>query len=272
MKRVLIIVLAMALCGLEAQAQMQRQRPEIGGVSVGIKGGVNFPRMLYLHNETMSQTDQGILVKPVAGVYADIPLNRWMSVAPEIMYVERGTSMTYQHHSGSTVNYDMHLKYADVRLPLELRWPMKSVAQPYAVVGAEVGLCLGDSIRMKRTAPIAFDESVAVGLANMNPLHVGVFGGVGIRNRMAVGQRDLILKVAATYHLGLLDSYSPMEKDGMAQAQNVNAYQVVGQRLPEGLELTVGAALSLHRHRDACSSFLGDRYRRRGSSRHLFGY
>ena len=104
-------------------------------------------------------------------------------------------------------------------------------------------------------------------------IHAGAFAGAGIRSRIGLGGRHILLKLSASAHQGLLDSYSAAEKEGSIPAANVNAYQVTGWRLPQGLEVCLGIAIPLEKHMDdACATFSNDRYRRHGKGRHLFGF
>jgi hypothetical protein len=276
MRKIWIILLTLAVFHVEAQAQTRRNNRkeyEKQWICVGIKGGVGVSRMLYWHNEALRRLPQDMILHPTAGVFADIPLGKYLSIAPEAMYVIRGTSMSYQHYSGADVNYNMDLRYVDLRLPVELRWPIRPWLQPYVTLGGEVGVCLGDSIHMDRTATAtngngALDLTFAVSRANMALIHGGAFAGLGIRCKIEIGGRDLLLKLAASYHQGLVDTYSAMEKKNLSTAANVNAYQVTGSRLPQGLELTLGVAVSLKSlGKDACATFSHDRNRRRGHGR-----
>lgn len=265
---------------MEARAQMgrnSRKQLENQWISVGLKGGVGVSQMLYWRNEALSRLPQDTILSPVAGLFADIPLGSVLSVAPEVMYVGHSVGMSYQHYSGAYVDYTMRLKHIDLRIPVELRWPIVQWFQPYLTVGVEGGICLGDSIGMVRTAPsaygnIALNTSIAVGKANMSLFHAGAMAGVGIRSKVEVGRRDMILKLAVSYHQGLTDTYSAMEKQGSSTAANVNAYHITGSRLPQGLELTLGIGLSLKSHgKDACATFARDRNRRRSHGQ-VFGF
>ena len=132
---------------------------------------------------------------------------------------------------------------------------------------------LGGQIHIDRTTPIQLDQTIDVGDANMNLIHAGAFAGLGIRSRIGLGSRHILLKLGASMHQGLLDNYGMAEKEGSASAINVNAYQVTGWRLPQGLEVTLGVAIPLEKHlEDACAAFANDRYRRKGNRGHLFGY
>lgn len=273
MKRFWVILLALAAFQLTAQAQSIPKKTENQWICVGAKGGINLPRMLYWHNEALGQLPQDMLLGPTVGLFADLPLGKVFAVAPEVMFVQRGTGLKYLHFSGSQVHYTLNASFADLRLPMEIRWPIVPAFQPYVAFGAEVGLRLGGKIVMTRTEPIPLNDTVEIGNANMGLVHAGAFAGVGIRSRIELYHRDLLLKLGVSYHQGFIDTYSPMEKKGEAEAINVNAYHVVGNRLPQGLEVTLGVALSLKsRGDDSCAAFSRDRYRRHGNGRKTFGF
>lgn len=274
MKRYLIIIGFLLVLSPFAMGQMYSGKAqEKEHVAIGIKGGVNMPRMYYYNNKALQQLPQKDTITLTGGLFVDIPLGSYFSLAPEAVYVERGTDMTYEHRSGAQVHYSIKASYADFRLPLEMRIPIKPYLQPYLVVGAEAGMRLFGKIHLDRTAPIELDETIDVGDANLNLIHAGAFAGVGIRSLIGVGSRHILLKLGATVHQGLLDSYGAAEKEGSVSAVNVNAYQITGQRLPQGLEVTLGIAIPLEKHLDdACATFAKDRYRRHGNRGHLFGY
>ena len=136
-----------------------------------------------------------------------------------------------------------------------------------------MGMRLFGQIQMQRTAPVELNDTINVGKANMGLIHAGVFAGLGIRSKFNIGSMSMIVKLNASYHQGVVDTYSQKEKNGSAQSINVNAYQITGSRLPRGIEATLGIAIPLEKpQEDACSTFSKDRYRRRGNRSHLFGY
>ena len=272
MKRVQLIILLL-VSGLVSFGQMSSNKPVDKTVSLGLKGGVNVPRMLYFQNEPMSRLDQDFIFTPTGGLFVDIPLGENVVFAPEAMYVQRGTDMSYEHRSGAQVHYTMSASYADLRLPLELRVPVNKYFQPYLVVGAEGGMRLFGKIHMDRTDPIAMDETIDVGDANLALIHAGALAGVGVRSQVNIGAQEILLKLSVKAHQGLLDSYAPGEKDGNSDALNVNAYHITGYRLPQGLEACLSIGIPLKsRMDDACATFAKDRYRRHGNRRHLFGF
>ena len=273
MKRYLIIILLFVFAGGVSFAQSGNNLPVEKSVSIGLKGGVNLPRMYYFNNKALQQLPQAFTFTPMGGLFVDIPMGNVLALSPEVVYLQRGTDISYEHYSGSKVHYTMSVHFADFRLPLEIRLPIRPYFQPYLSVGAEAGMRLGGQIHIDRTAPIELDQTIDVGDANMNLIHAGAFTGLGIRSRINLGGRHLLLKLGASVHQGLLDNYGAAEKEGSVPAVNVNAYQVTGWRLPQGLEVTLGVAIPLEKHlEDACATFAKDRYRRHGKRGHLFGY
>lgn len=273
MKKLLLFLgLLMSING-SIFAQMSSSQPFDKTISLGLKGGINMPRMWYFNNAAMSQLPQNDTLTLMGGLFLDIPLNETMSFVPEVAYVQRGTDMRYVHRTGAQVHYKISVAYVDLRLPVEFYWPIKPYFQPYLVAGAEVGSRLFGEIHMDRTDPIAMNSTLPVDSSNMFLIHAGAFAGAGVRSRINLGAMEVMLKLSVSFHQGFVDSYSPYEKNGMAQAQNVNAYQITGWRLPQGLEVTLGVAIPLKpRLKDACASFANDRYRRHGNRGHLFGY
>ena len=271
-KHICVLVILLGMSAL-ATAQMGQSNLKKDPVAIGVKGGLNMPQMWYFQNEALGRLDQNMYFTPTGGLFVEIPVGNAGIVAPEAMYVQRGTDIEYEHFSHTQVHYTMNVSYVDLRLPFELRLPVKPYFQPYVVAGAEAGMRLFGEIHITRTQPVELDETVEVGDANMSLIHAGAFAGVGIRSRFNLGAMGMVMKLSASYHQGFLDSYSAMEHDGTAGSVNVNAYQITGSRLPRGIEATLGIAIPLEkRGEDACASFSHDRYRRHGSRGRWFGF
>lgn len=272
MKKYLFVILLVGIVGV-SQAQTKNKQTEEKAIAIGIKGGLNVPRMYYYNNEALQQLPQTLVFTPMGGLFVDIPLGRILALAPEAVYLQRGTDIRYEHRSGANVYYAIAVNYVDLRLPLELRWPIRPYFQPYLTVGAEGGYRLGGQIHIDRTAPVELDETIDVGNANMSLIHAGAFAGLGIRSRIPMGSRHLLIKLSATAHQGFLDTYGDAEKEEKVPAVNVNAYKVTGARLPQGLEVTLGIAIPLEKAPDdPCSTFSKDRRWFKHSRRGYYGY
>ena len=276
MKKYILIVCAICFFSIGTMGQMTRNTPVDKTFAVGLKGGVNMPRMYYFNNPALKRLPQSLVFTPMGGVYLDIPITDAVNLSPEVMYVKRGTDMKYVHaNSGAQVHYSISTSYVDLRLPLELIWGLKPYFQPFVTVGAETGMCMFGKIQLERTAPTAFNDTIAIAVdsANMSLIHAGVFAGLGFRSKVNIWYQDVLLKFTVAFHQGVVDSYSPYEKNGVANAVNVHAYQITGQRWPQGLEVTLGVSIPLESgFYDACSTFSRDRNRRRSSRGHLFGF
>ena len=315
MKKCILILGIFCLCCTGMMGQMTHNKPVDKTFAVGLKGGVNLPRMYYYQNPVLMRLPQSNIFTPIGGVFLDVPLTRSIVISPELTYVQRGTDIKYVHqNTEANVHYSISASYIDLRLPLEMCWEIKPYFQPYLLVGAEVGLCMFGKIHIDRDGALDFhpddldvsssnmsliqagdsiinvlgDSTISSIQAkelinevltavfngsNMSLVHAGAFAGVGFRSRVNIANQEVLLKFNVAFHQGFLDSYSYYEKNGTSQAVNVNAYQITGNRLPQGLEITVGIAIPLDDgFYDACSSFSNDRYRRHGNRGHLFGY
>lgn len=269
MKKYIFVLFVLFGTSFLTLAQTGRREKKENG-SIGIKAGLNLPRMMYVDNPSLAQLKQSLVLTPMGGVFFEIPAGEIFVIAPEFMYIQRGTKVKYEHFSGSKITYSMNASYADFRLPFEFRWPIKKkMIQPFIFFGGEVGMRLFGKIHIDRTAPVELSQSIDVGDANLNLLHAGAFAGIGVRSRLD----RMILKFSASYHAGFIDSYSQMEHNGTANPVNVNAYQISGFRLPHGVEITLGVAIPFDKKADdACSTFAKDRYGRRGGRSGIFGY
>lgn len=273
MKKLCLIIGLLFSLSIVSQAQTSRNSQKKEPLAVGIKGGLNMPRMFYMGNASLSQLKQKMNLTPTGGLFVEIPVGSVLMIAPEVMYVQRGTDIEYEHFSGTKVHYAMNVSYVDLRLPFELRWAIKPFVQPYLVLGAEGGMRMFGQIHIQRTAPVEMNETIDVGDANMNLVYAGIFAGLGVRSRFDIGLLGMVVKLSASYHQGFLDTYSVKEKEGLAQPVNVNAYQITGSRLPRGIEVTLGIAIPLEsKPDDACASFSKDRRWVKHSKRGYFGY
>lgn len=253
-----IIVMAFVLPGY-CFSQIGNRNTE--SVAIGVKGGVALPGMSY-SDKYLSELEQDAFFAPVGGLFVSVPLGDIVSIAPEVMYANRGVKMHYTHLSNATVHYSIASKYVDLRIPVQARLQVSELFQPYAFAGAEAGYLLGGQIHISRSIPIVMDETIDIGKANMAPYHVGAFAGLGIRSDIDFGSLTLSVRLEASYHQGFLDSYSEMEHAETAAPVNINAYNLSGKRMPKGMELglSIGLPLRFDNSDDACSTFT-DRYR-----------
>lgn len=259
MKRLAMLVFCVLfpfLAVSQRRGELPKQR-----ISFGIKGGVNWASMRFTDRH-LGDLPQKKVLRLVGGLFVDLPVTNWFSIAPELVYVERGMKTVYTHYSGYDVDYSISSRYVDFRLPLLVGVNVTSWLQPYLVVGGNVGYLLGGEIHLQQTGLPNPDLIVNLGKANMKPLYLGAFGGLGIRFFHDVNGQRAHLRVEATYHREFLDTFSEMEHNDVAHPENVNAYNINGKRFPQGIEITVGVTIPLMPDKmDACYNFSRNKWR-----------
>ena len=249
------------LCLVAASIWALGQQRTSNQVSLGIKGGVNFAGMTYT-DWHLSELPQQMPIRPVGGIFVDIPLSKHIGLAPEVMYVERGMKTAYFHYSNYEVQYEIHSRYVDLRLPFLAGINITSWMQPYLVAGLDVGWLLGGNIHLRQLGFPDPDTTIMIGKANMRSLYFGAFGGLGIRFFREINGQKTQLKIDATYNFDFVDTFTDMEHSDEAQPINVNAYNITGKRFPKGIEITVGITIPLRSGEDdACYSFSKNRWK-----------
>lgn len=268
-KRFAIIVMALLLSTI-GYSQIGSRNAE--SVAIGIKGGLALPGMAYT-DKHLSELTQKSYIVPIGGIFVDVPIGGIVSIAPEVMWVNRGVKMQYTHFSGASVHYSIASQYVDLRIPVLVRVKVAEGFQPYVFAGAEAGYLLGGQIHIGRTVPITVDETINIGKANMAPYHIGAYVGLGIRSDIDCGSNTLSVRFEASYHHGFVDSYSEMEHAETAVPVNINAYNITGKRMPKGLEIGLGVGIPLHfdNSDDACSTFT-NKYRPKHRKGVLYGF
>lgn len=250
MKRLSVIFVSLLV---SQWAFAQRINPAyVDKMTIGFKAGVNLPGMLYT-DKHLSVLPQQTVIRPVGGLYLDIPLTHQLSIAPEVAYVERGMKTSYIHSSGNEITYSIHSRYVDLRVPLNYRFHVMHWFLPYLTVGVDAGYLLGGNIDLHQPGLPRPEASILIGKANMFPWYLGAFGGVGVHFQFWLGQQLSHFVFNATYNFDFLDSFTEMEHADAAVPVNVNAYNTTGKRFPKGIEITVGFAIPISPDKnDAC--------------------
>ena len=83
---------------------------------------------------------------------------------------------------------------------------------------------------------------------------MGALVGAGFRVNIPFPHFTMVLKLDATYNLGLSDTFSKQEHDETAVPTNVHAYNHQGARYLRGLELNIGIGITPAK-RSICDQF-----------------
>ena len=276
MKKLLLILIAvMCSCSLMAQygSTSHSTRKAVG---IGLKGGLGLPSYAYFGDADKSALGYDSImnrIKPLYGVFVEIPIGDHFYVSPEVSLVNRGDARLYESSVWNTmVRYQASVSYLELRVPVSMVLPVGEVVQPYVFAAPTFGLALpmGDITLQSFDNPQSINHSVAIDSSNMAPYDLGLTAGVGMRFNMDFSRFSLVVKLEAAYSHGLLDTYSVAEHNDQAPAANVNAYNVIGQRLNRGFECALSIVLPLKfAPGDACSNWSKDVYPkgRRGQPR-----
>ena len=251
-KYIIVILLIINVINLAAQ---NRKAPYKDDIYLGIKGGVNLASMKFT-DKNLSSLPQNNAFRLLGGVFIDIPLTQIIGIAPEFAFVQRGMSTKYTHSSGIDVQYKINSNYVDFRLPVLFRFSVNPWCSPYLVGGVDAGYLLGGDITLKQEGMPIPEASVAIGEANMSPLYLGAFGGIGCSLYTTGTKRNVQFKLEAVYNHGFLDTFSDKEKDESATPVNVNAYNHTGKRFQNGIEISLSVCISLKKApNDACAGW-----------------
>ena len=75
-KYLIVILLCVVFCGASYAQMGNNSQPMEKSVSIGLKGGVNMPRMYYFNNEALQQLPQAFAFTPMGGLFVDIPMGQ----------------------------------------------------------------------------------------------------------------------------------------------------------------------------------------------------
>lgn len=237
MKRLLLISSLLFCMSIMAQNRTEEDVPScLDKISVGIKGGMNFPSMIY-SSAKMKPYDSDVYANGLFGVYAEIGLGKRadFSVRPELIFLRGGQKIKSQG-----VDYSLDIKYMDIRLPFVYTYKSWRTVQPYAFVAPAVGFAYGGKIRLD-------DEwKTPVSDANVAPVHFAVLAGVGAKFPVHI-QNVHYFTVGAevSYNMGLTDTYSGDELDHKSHGLNQDPYSVSGTRKNRSFEAAVTLSVPL---------------------------
>ena len=283
MKNTILAILVFVLVGVaSAQQHDNQQRGE--KVAIGIKVGGNLPSYLYTGNEELNALDYDTLLKrvrPMLGLQVEIPLlGGVIYVAPEVLLAQRGDSRLFRSVPlDALVRYQARVNYLEARLPISIAIPVSKSFKPYVFAAPSFGLALpslgplASEIRQYTfDHPQSMNNVVAVDSSNMAPYDYGVTLGGGLRFNINFTSFSMVVKLEGGYYIGFRDTYSAKEHNDQAQAVNVNAYNVTGQRRNRGIEAALTIAIPLDFHPEEDCFYWADMEKHKNKNRGLYGF
>lgn len=244
-KPISILLIAFLFIGSTAQAQFRKPLQSYNRTSttearynLGITGGLTSTYWLHFGG-TKTQYQHPFNYGPVAGLVLERMLNNSNSIAIEGLYAMRNTKLNYDvinfpvainenkdFYRQLTVDY----QEVNVQVPLT-HYLSQGKIRPYVFVAPRVSVPLsGKMVWQKQeileygTENQHYSENVTIDTVEMNAQNtrqwnVGLVAGVGVYYKMNVGNYYLILKLDASAHAAVINSFTREEING--ESQNV---------------------------------------------------
>lgn len=160
--------------------------------SFGIKGGAAGYQLTSEFGDVSATSDRKIGVE--AGIFGEFPINRLLSVQPEIVLVQKGGEENSQLSGASSLT----LNYLDVPLLLKINAPVEGSLQPFVFGGPYAGYLI------EATSSADGDGENEDLTDLLNEIHYGLKVGVGLN----IG--PMLLEVR--YDMGLANLYKEDEE------------------------------------------------------------
>ena len=227
--------------------------------TIGIKGGMTLYSMRFSDANYNSLSSEYVL-HPGFGVYVEYDMNirnmQGFTIGAELMSVNRGYHKEFTFRPGSADIQEidkLDAKYIDLRIPFGYRFNNEEAVNPYVFVAPYVGFCYGGSISKEFPNGEADNQSIDIADSDavINPLDFGLILGAGLRFNIKFEVFSLILKLDASYDLGLMNTYSKTDGNPV----DLYAYTFTDDtRKNRGFEimLSIGLPLKFNFLRDAC--------------------
>ena len=257
MRKGIIIAIIMLAFGMEMTGQIRRYNDRSvlvsKRVSMGVKVGAADAVMKFT-DEKLSDLNHSRVIHPVGGIYLEIPVAKFFSVSPEVMFMQRGTTVSYMWE-GHPTDYRLNSRSIDLRVPLQFYWVASNVFKPYVFFGPDLSYVVGGKINLDQPDGEMGNKEIEIGDANMNRYDLSLLAGVGFRFDINMDKRYLYIKIEGAYNHGFLNTYSQREIDDMSQSANVHAYNVTGSRYNRSFEVMISVGMPFYKKGETCSYF-----------------
>ena len=222
-------------------------------VSMGVKVGASDAVMEFT-DDKLKDLDCSRVIGPIGGIYVELPVAKFFSVSPELMYMQRGTNVTYKWE-GHTTDYRLNSRSIDLRVPLQFYLVASNVFKPYMFFGPDLSYVIGGKINMDQPDGDMGNKEIEIGDANMNTYDLSVLAGIGFRFDIKMDKRYLYIKIEGAYNHGLLNTFSKKELDATAQPTNLHAYKIAGARYNRSFEVMISVGMPFYKKGESCSYF-----------------
>lgn len=208
---------------------------------LGFRAGTGLPFLLY-SDASMENYKHNQSFREVGAVFFQIPLGSpWWSLRPEVAYVVRGDSLSYED-----IRYTLRSQYVDVRLPLVFRLPINGCFAPYLMAVPHFDFAIGGQLSYED-----YDYPAGIFIpatkANLKEYDAGILVGGGLEWRIDMRRKPLFLSLEGGYNFGQVNSFSDRELRNDASSADpatiINTF--LGSALWKGTRMNRGWEMSV---------------------------
>lgn len=214
-KNIILLFLLFSFVGLSAQERAVLNIFDVkkDPVMYGVKAGVTVPRMAYSLEE-YSEIEQMFSVRPAFGLFVDIPLNPYISVAPEVLYISRGVNHEeYVFRNRYDACFVLKSRYIDLRVPFIYKFNVRNNFQPYIFAAPDVAMCIGGKMKYDIVnvsdkddyASFYIDQDLTT--TDISQFDISVLVGVGARYKIKTKNSVVVVKLDVGYNYGFVNNF-----------------------------------------------------------------
>ena len=214
-----------------------------------------------------------MLNNSLIGLMGEWEFSNYHTLGIEVAYAQRSTQLSYQFTEPSisgttTYSTQIDIAYSElfIQIPLtQYLRPASKVFRPYIFIAPRVTIPVKGGIGKLTTEANALAPDTLTNLSlefnsgNMRRWNIGAVAGLGMQFRIDFGNSYYtMLKLDASCHYGILDTYSKYEREGNAVDENgnpINPY-LLGTRHIGNATVKLTLLFPLKKiQKDACKSW-----------------
>ncbi len=200
MKKLALIVMAIAIVGFATNVFAQDEKPYY----FGLKAGFNMSKGWGDDAEDESYA-MGMGVGAVMGYH----LHEMFDIMPEVMFMWKGskTAISEEDYDGDIT---WKLYYVDINVLAKLKIPTEGMINPYVVAGPYVGIKVSDGWSADPDVPAEGEEYLDAMLEDVKSTDFGAVLGAGVDIMMDNGHT---ISIEGRYGIGLVNIFDAVDEE-----------------------------------------------------------
>lgn len=255
-------------------ASMKRQSAN-ASYNIGIIGGASITQWIHFGGTgTQYNEPIGKCIGYLGGVSIEKMLNDNLSVGIEGMYAIRNLYLTYEIkqfpvglYEWNDISKTLDANYNEICVQVPLCFYMTgttaSSIRPYMFAGPRMTIIQdGGSTTWHKTnltTNVTENDTVGINKSNFQPFNIGITAGIGALFKINLPNYYFLMKLDASCHAGLINTFSEKEKEGSVEtvigADYIDPY-LLGKRFSGNADLRLTILFPLKKlTKGACISW-----------------